>query len=259
MRPTISYIILLLFVFIAACEVTPTEYYCFPQRVKTTISTGAGAASITADYKYTGKLVDRIIWSNSQTHYFSYDAENQISKIEEINVKTLQETEYRFTYDGNQLMRVDKYLSPLDYLTQEPVDTAYVGYQTFRHEGVNVSEEEVFVRKDESEEFSLKYIKEYSYDLAGNITKLVSMNVVKQDTAEAYTFSYDLQKNPYQGLKLYFNGETFINNILEKVDLVNDNTYTYQIIYNANQYPGQINIKEDGLLYQVITFDFICE
>ncbi len=257
-RP-LSYIIPVLFVFILACEFTPAEIHCYPQRVKTTLSSGAGAVSITADYKYNGKLIDRIIWSNHQTHNFSYDAENQLIKVEEFDIKTLVKTEYRISYDGYQLMRIDKYLSVLDYQFQEPVDTSYVGYQAFSHEGANVSEEEVYARKDESEEFSLVYTKEYSYDALGNITNLVSMDVISGDTAEAYIFTYDYQKNPYDALTLYFNGETFINNILQKDDLVSDETYTYQIIYNANQYPDQINIKEEGTLYQVISFDYTCE
>lgn len=254
-----SYILLLLFVFSSACETESTEVTCYPQRVKTTLSSGAGAISITADYKYTGELVDRIIWSNSQTHYFSYDEENQLSKVEEINVKTLVKTEYRVTYDSYQLMRIEKYRSGLDYLTQQPIDTSYVGYQVFSHEGANVSEEEVFVRPDETVDFSLKYRKKYSYDQAGNITELVSMNLWSGDTAESYTFTYDLQKNPFDALKLYFNGESFVNNVLQKEDKVNDNTYNYQIIYNANLYPEQINVKEDGYLYQVITYDYTCE
>ena len=258
MKRTISYIIPLLFVFSSGCEVVPVEIECYPQRVKTTLSTGAGAASITADYKYTGKLVDRIIWSNSQTHYFSYDAENQLSKVEEVNVKTLIKTEYRITYDGYQLTRIDKYISILDYLTQEPVDTSYVGYQTLQHNGAYVSDEEVYERKKENKDFSLKFKKKYSYDLAGNISSLVSLKP-SGDTAESYTFSYDLLKNPYDALKLYFNGESFVNNILQREDLLNDNTYTYQVIYNANQYPDQVNIKEDGLLFQVVTYDYTCE
>ena len=84
------------------------------------------------------------------------------------------------------------------------------------------------------------------------------MNVAKNDTAEAYTFSYDSQNNPYNALELFFNGETFVNNILEKVDLVNDETATYQVIYNASMYPDQINIKVGGYLYQVITYDYVC-
>ncbi|MFC2129352.1 hypothetical protein ACFLQX_01085 [Bacteroidota bacterium] len=259
MKRLISFIFPLLFVFNTACEFEPAEIQCYPQRVKTTSSGGGGAVSITADYKYTGKLVDRIIWSNFQTHYFSYDAENQLTKVEEFNDKTREKTEYKISYDGYQLSRIDKYLSALDYTTKEPLDTTYIGYQTFQHDGANISEEEVYSREDESQEFSLSYKKEYSYDMSGNIIKLVSMDVLSNDTAEAYTYSYDIFKNPFKALKLYFNGETFVNNVLEKVDLVSDETYTYQVLYNANNYPDQINIKEEGTLYQVITYEYTCE
>ncbi|MDX1314866.1 MAG: hypothetical protein R3356_05135, partial [Eudoraea sp.] len=185
MKSGSSYIIVLLLVFSSACEFEQEETHCYPVRIKSTLSTGAGAASTTADYKYEGKLVDRIIWSNKQTHYFSYDTENRLAKVEEFNIRTLQETEYRLTYDGFQLSRIDKFISSLDYRTQEPVDTTHIGYQTFTHSGANVSEEEVFGRESEDEDFALLYTREYSYDLAGNITGMVSMNAISGDTAEA--------------------------------------------------------------------------
>jgi hypothetical protein len=257
MKRSIIYIIPL-FLLLNACVEEP-EVMCYPQRVKTTIASGSGASSVTADYKYSGNLIDRIVWSNSQTHYISYNAEEQVVKYEEFDVKNFVKTEYRVDYSGDQIMRIDKYISKLHYLTQIETDTAYVSYHTFLHDGANVSEELEYQRKDESEEFALRFMKEYTYDASGNISSLVSMDVVTNDTAEAYTFLYDYQKNPYNALELFFNGETFVNNILEKVDLVNDETYSYQVLYNANLYPNQINIKVDGYLYQVITYDYMCK
>ncbi len=254
MKRPLFYISILFLLFINACEIEH-EVMCYPQRVKTV--SGADA-TITADYKYEGNLLDHIVWSNSQTHYFSYSTEDQLVKIEEFNYKQLIKKELRMDYEGDQLMRVDKFISRLDYQTRTEEDTSYLAYHTFDHSGGEVSEEEVYIRNDESEDFTLRFKKEYDYDLSGNISSMVSMDVVSGDTAEAYTFSYDYHKNPFNALKLYFNGESFINNVLQREDLVNDKVYTYQVIYNASQYPQQINIKE-GILIQVITFDYTCE
>lgn len=259
MRKFSSHIVVLLLLFLLGCEFETGEVQCYPQRVKTLISTGAGAESITADYKYEGKLIDRIIWSNKQTHYFSYDAQNQLTKVEEYDIQYLLMTAYDLTYDGLQLSRIDKYISRLDYLLHEPLDTAYLGYQVFVHKGAEISNEEVYEREDEAQEFYLKYTREYTYDESGNLTSMVSMDAVESDTAEAYIYSYDFEKNPYGALKLYFNGESFINNVLQRENLLNDEIYTYQIIYTPNQYPEQINVKQEGTLYQVITFDYTCE
>ncbi len=248
----------MIFVFMSACE-TEHEVACFPQRVKTTLASGTNATSITADYKYTGDLIDRIIWSNSQTHYFSYNTEDQLIKIEEFNVKTLMKTEYRIFYDGNYLSGVEQYFSVLDYQTQMEVDTSYVAYHTYAHENGNISTEKVFGRENESQDFVLLKNNAYSYDVFGNLTEMISMDDVSGDTLESYTFIYDLQKNPYNALQLYFHGKTFVNNILQKENLLSKETYTYQIIYNSTQYPNQINIKENGYMYQVITFDYVCK
>lgn len=234
---------------------------CYPDWEKTTIG-GTSAFSITADYKYSEvneKLIDRIIWSNSQTHYFSYNAEDHLIKAEEFDVKALLKREFRIEYSGNQISRIDKYISNLNYFTQEEEDTAYVAYHTFQHDKGNVSEEEEYRRADESQDFTLKYRKEYKYDDIGNVTSLVSMDVAANDTAEAYTYLYDLQNNPFKALHLIFKGETFVNNILEKVDLLTDETYSYQIIYNASLYPEQINVKLDGYFYSVITYGYTCK
>jgi hypothetical protein len=85
------------------------------------------------------------------------------------------------------------------------------------------------------------------------------MDVVTNDTAEAYTFLYDQQNNPYNELELYFYGETFVNNVLQKDDLMEDEIYSYQVIYNASQYPDQINIKIGSYLHKVITYDYTCK
>ena len=260
MKRSFIYIIPL-FLMLNACE-GEHEIMCYPQRVKTTLASGTSAVSISADYKYNeinNKLIDRIIWSNSQTHYFSYNMEDQLIKAEEFDVKALLKKEFRIEYSGNQISRIDKYISNLNYFTQFEEDTAYVAFHTFQHDKGNVSEEEEYRRGDESQEFALKFKKEYKYDESGNISSLVSMDVAANDTAEAYSFLYDLQNNPYNALHLIFKGETFVNNILQKVDLVTDETYSYQVLYNASLYPDQINIKLDGYLYQVITYEYTCK
>lgn len=258
MKRLFIYTALFVFVYISGCE-TEHEVSCFPQRVKTTLAIGTNATSITADYVYDGDLILRIIWSNSQTHYLSYNSEDQLTKIEEFNVKSLVKTEYRISYNGNYLSRVEQYLSTLDYQTQKEVDTSYIAYHTYIHKNGNISAEEVFGRENENQDFVLLKNNEYSYDVFGNLTEMTSMDEISGDTIESYTFIYDLQKNPYNALQLYFHGETFVNNILGRENLLTEETYTYQIIYNPSQYPNQINIKENGYLYQVITFDYVCK
>ena len=242
----------------SSCE-DEHEVACFPQRVKTTLALGTNATSITADYVYEGNLIARIIWSNSQTHYFSYNSDDQLTKIEEFDVKSLVKTEYRISYDGNLLSRVEMYLSNLDYQYQTEVDTSYIAYHTYTSENGNISTEKVFGRESELLDFELLENKEYLYDISGNLTAMSSIDQISGDSLESYTFMYDLQKNPYNTLNLYFNGETFVNNILQKENLLTEELYTYQIIYNSTQYPKQINIKENGYLFQVITFDYVCK
>lgn len=259
MKRSYFYIIPLLFV-LNACEVEHVEM-CYPVRVKTTQAIGTSATSITADYKYNEtneNLIDRIVWSNSQTHYFSYNKENQLVKVEKFDIKGLVKNEYRIEYSGNSILRIDKYLSHLNYFTQEEEDTAYVSYHTFIHDKGNVSTEEEYRLGDGSQEFALRFKKEYKYDDLGNISSLVSMDVAANDTAESYTFIYDLQKNPYNALQLIFNGETFVNNILQKVDLLTDEIYNYTVQYNPSMYPNQVSIKVGSYWSQHITYEYTC-
>jgi hypothetical protein len=242
-----------------SCGGKGDEIQCYPTRVKRTISTGTGANSITADYKYTGDLVDRIIWSNSQTHYYYYDDQRRLTEIERVNVARLQKTELFFTYEENLLTRIDNYLVNLDYVTQEDVDTVFTGYREMTYDAGRVIEENIYdVLTEQDDEIQHTYREKFEYDASGNLTSFEVIDMVRNTPVESYTMTYDLANNPYSAIDIYFDEASHVNNIVEKQDHIANETYSYTISYNANSYPQQIIIKLEGYLSEAISFDYEC-
>jgi len=89
-------LVMILFVF-AGCE-TEQEVRCYPQRIST--KGDAGATSITADFKYLNDTLDRIIWSNYQEHYYSYNDSRKLIKVSRKNVLTLKKKRVRTNVRG---------------------------------------------------------------------------------------------------------------------------------------------------------------
>ena len=243
----------------AGCETDPELVVCLPQRVKSTVQGGSGAESVTSDYKYENGRLDHIIMSNFQTWYYRYDDQGRISVLERKNFQTYVKYESRYSYDGELPDRVNEYRMALDRATQADKDTTFIGYRTFEISGSRISGEYIYSLNDTTSEVELKEYISYSYDQSGNMTEYTSFEQASEDTLFAYSFVYDNHQSPYKDLNLPFNGESNVNNILEKKDLLEDDVYNYQLIYTSNGYPEQINVKLGSYLIEVISIEYDCK
>ena len=241
----------------SACE-TEQIVSCYPLRITRTISQGTKATAITADYKYENDLLDRIILSNYQTHYYRYDENDRVTVISRKNVQTYAKSESWLTYTDGLPSRSDEYRITLDAFTQEDSDTTLTGHRDFVYEGNKVVSEKIF-EKNELGTMVLAGIKEYEYDGAGNMTKYLHLTDLEGDTIEAFSYVYDLLPNPFSSLELPFEGETHVNNVLESTDLISGDVYFHQVVYGPTNFPSQVNIKQETYLTEVIRIDYTCK
>lgn len=247
----------LLLLILPGCE-TQKETWCFPGRISTTIADGTDATQVTADYQYEGERPDRVIYSNFQTHFFDYYADGTLRSVTRKNVQTFQALESIYTYEGGLVERSDEYRVRLDRFTQENVDTVQTGYRLFTYVGGNITLERVFFMDASTGDESLQAYNTCTYDAAGNMTTYISLDDINGDTLEAASFVYDTQKHPLRELGLVFEGETHVNNVLQRTDLLTGEVYNHQIIYTPAQYPEQINVKLGSYLVEVIRMDYTC-
>lgn len=250
-------IVVTLFV-ISGCDDTQTEVECLPQRITRMSAEGTKATSVTADFKYVEERLDRIVWSNFQTHYYSYREDGKLLKVERKDVKTFQKHESRILYSDELAERIDEYRMRLDRFSHEDLDTVHTGYRVFEYDGNKLVIEKVFGKMDDSEDMELKRYNEYMYDIAGNIVQYVSLNSFQGDTTEAYRYTYDSQRHPFSSLTLLFEGMSHVNNILQLSDLQKDVTYYNQIKYTPSSFPEQINVKQENYLTEVVSIDYTC-
>lgn len=258
MKKVFSLGLIVLFAALVSCELEEYEVRCFPTRVISKINAGASSYTLTADYKYDGERVDYIIISTGQTHYFDYSGEGTLEQVRKIDVRTKQKEELRLLYEGEQLVRIDEYVMNLNPLTHEDRDTSYVRYHLFEYDGKRISMETIYARDKESGEFVLVTRNEVAYDNRGNLVEYSTTDVRSQATT-TYSFEYDAYNNPFQELELYFTGESYVNNILHKEEVTGNTEYTYQVMYNDDKYPDQIIEKQDGVISQVINFEYFCK
>lgn len=251
-------ILFVIVIMVSGCE-KEKEIACYPQRVTKRFVGGSGATSLTADYKYVGDTLDRIIWSNYQTHFFTYNQPGNLSIVSRKNVQTFKRHESRLVYEDELVLKVNEYIMNLDRSTQEDIDTILSGYREFEYDGGEVQGEKVYSIDELSGEMGLDFFKKYEYDLNGNMISYVSLDDINGDTTEAFSYTYDNQKNPFSSLNLLFEGETHVNNIVESIDLLTDNVYSYQISYSFEDLPEQINIKQESILLELITIDYMCK
>jgi hypothetical protein len=259
MRRILSALAMTTLLTFSGCETEEPETICFPQRVKQIISQGTNVTTLTADFKYENDLVDYIIWSNFQTHYYSYNDEGELLKISRKNVQSYQRLESWMIYESGVPSRSNEYKVLLDPFTQFESDTIYTGFRDFDFEGEHLIREDIYLFNLESEKDELTGSKNYEYDLSGNLIKYAWIASSENDTIEAFSYTYDTQKHPYSSLKLVFDGETYINNVTETVDLLSGVVSKHHIIYNPTDFPSQINIKQGSFLTEVITFDYMCQ
>lgn len=243
----------------SSCEIETEEYFCLPDKVTRTISHGTSATSIIADFKYEGDRLDHVVYSNFQTHYYSYDPSGNVSKISRKDVQRFENLESIMSWEGGLMTRSDEYRIALDRFTQENTDTSYKGYREFEYDGNKLVAETIFSVKDTSKKAKVDAYKTYEYDAVGNLIQYVEFNKIDGDTVEAYRYAYDQAPNPFAELNLAFEGLTYVNNILEREDLLSGELYSYQIIYSPTNFPSQINIRQDNYLVEVVRVDYTCE
>jgi len=243
----------------AGCETDQEESYCYPQRITQTIPEGSETTQVTADFNYEDNRLDHIIWSNFQTHYFSYLEDGNLRSVAKKNVQTFRTRESVMVYDEGRVSRTNKYSISLDRFTQENLDTTFTGYHLFTYEDGHIVLEEVYSNNEENTGADLAAYNMYTYDAVGNITRAVSLTAKGGDTLSASSFTYDNKKHPFNGLELPFEGESHINNVHERTDLVSGDVYFHQVIYTPSDYPEQLNIKQESYLTEVIRIDYLCD
>lgn len=259
MNRIFSGLAMILLLSFSGCETVDPITICLPQRVKQTLSQGTNVSVLTADFKYENDVLDYVIYSNFQTHYYSFNDEGKVLKISRKNVQTYQRLESWMNYENGLPVRSDEYRVLLDPFTQFESDTLYTGYREFDYNGDTLIKEDIYQYNYESEIDEFSGSKNYEYDLAGNLIKYSWTGSNVNDTIEAYSYTYDTKRHPYSSLNLPFDGETYVNNITEAVDLLSGVVSKHQIIYNPTDFPSQINIKQESFLSEVITFDYVCQ
>lgn len=249
----------ILLVAAVSCEIEPEQFDCLPSKVTRTIAQGTNATSIIADFKYESDQLSHIVYSNFQTHYYSYNSSGRLEKISRKNVQKYERLESWLEYEDELVVRTDEYRISLDNFTQQEKDTTLIGYREFEFEGNKPVAETVVKLNENTKSLETTEYKLYTYDGVGNLTEYVSMSDIRGDTIEAYSYIYDNHANPFAALNMIFEGETYVNNVLERHDLLTGEVYFYQMLYDATDYPTQINIKEDTYLVEVIRVDYRCE
>jgi hypothetical protein len=255
MKKPFLFLLVFLTTFFYSCEKEVEPVKCFPQRITHKQTT----ETITSDYKYEEESVARVVMSNYQTHYYFYDTGKRLNAVERKNVQTFVKQQSRLIYENDLLIGTDEYLIRLDKFTQDDIDTAYSGYREFEYEGERVVVEKIY-EPDGDNQLQLVELKNYEYDLSGNIVKYVSLDDFEGDTIEAFSYTYDQQRHPFSSMDLLFEGKSYINNILSHTDLLSGDFYAYQIVYTPTKFPSQIIIRENSdFISEIITIDYACK
>lgn len=248
------------FIFIVSgCDEQGYDSSCFPERIIRKASGTINPYSVISDFKYDGDKLERIVWSNSQTHSNSYNADGKLEKVARKNTQNFQKLESHITYDRALAVRTDEYRIKLDQFTHEDIDTVHMGYREFEYDGDKLVAERVFEKSDDSERMEMTKYNEYEYDLSGNMVKHVSFDDYRGDTIEAFSYVYDNRKHPFSSLDLLFEGETHVNNVLSKTDLIKGIVYSYKNVYSHFSFPEQIIIEQENILTEVVSIDYTCK
>jgi len=259
MKNYILLAVLPLFLFAIACESVEQEEVpvCFPTNISITLVQGSQTSKIIADFHYlTGtELLDHITWSNHQTHYFEYDATDRISVIRIMNVDTKVQEEQWFVYDGLLVERVDLIKRNLDYTYLEPLDSIYAGYVEYSYEGENITEEyEYEISADGHREEYVRNVT-YAYDSEGNLVSKTELDPRSGESTQM-SMTYDQTKHPYFALRYYFNGETYVNNMLTR-SAGSGFDYTYDLTLNEYEYPETVYEKLGSAYSRIISYAYM--
>lgn len=258
MRRITVTILPLLVILSSGCDETEPEISCFPQRITRMTAEGTNATSVTADFNYKEERLDRIVWSNFQTYFNSYNEAGKLVKVARKNVQSFRKLESRITYESELAVRTDEYRMKMNRFTHEDVDTMHMGYRLFEYDGDRLMVEKVYEKMDDSDQMEMMFYKEYTYDLSGNIIQYICLDDIQGDTIEAFSYTYDNKRHPYSLLDLAFEGESHVNNVVKKTNLLKGVDHNNQVVYSVTGFPEQINVKQENYLTEVVSIDYTC-
>lgn len=244
---------------LCACEsyYQEEEVICLPVNMSATIIQGNETKNLNADFTYIPglDLLDHITWSNKQSHYFNYDELGKLQTVVHMKMEDRVQEEMWFVYDGSLVERIDLVKRNLDYYF-EPVDSVHLGYTKFGYLGKDVLSESryEFTREGMLEEFTWKV--EYAYDQKGNMLSCRAFDP-RSESLESVDMTYDTSKHPFSGLQYYFNGESFVNNLLSKTVVEEGFDYNYEIELNEYGYPEIIIEKLGATHTRTISYSYI--
>jgi len=262
MKHLILLAVLALFLFTVACESVQEEEetICLPVNMSITLVQGQHTSKIIADFHYIPETerLDHITWSNHQTHYFEYDAMDRIKLVRIIKVDTKVQEEQWYVYDGFLVERVDLVKRNLDYTYLEPLDSIYTGYVEYIYEGENVIE--VSEYEISAGGYREEYIRKvtYEYDNKDNLLSSTELDP-RSGESSSNSMTYDQSKHPYAELQYYFNGESYVNNMLTRMDEESGFDYTYEISLNEHEYPNTVYEKLGSAYTRYISYAYLYE
>jgi len=245
---------------LVACEsnMDEIETICLPVNMTITQVQGSMTNKIIADFHYLpeSELIDHITWSNHQTHYFEYDASGRLAVVRMMRVDAKVQDEMWFVYDGFLVERVQRVTRNLDYVYLEPKDSVYTGYVELAYNGNQViSESEYALTAHGNKEEHVREV-QHEYDAQGNLISSTVSYPVTGET-EHIQMSYDHSKHPFGGLQYYFNGESFVNNVVRKSVQETEFTYTYDLRLNEYEYPELIYEKLGSSSTRIIKYAYM--
>jgi hypothetical protein len=262
MKPIQSFISIISLLLVCSCEGFQEEeqVVCLPTNMTATIVQGGSSTKIIADFHYVPEtdLLDHITWNNHQTHYFEYDAIGRLSVVRQMKVKEKVQEEMWFEYEGAMVSLVVIVKKNLDYSYLEPVDSAYVGHIAFDFEGKDIVRERLYEVSEEGGNEILVRTKDYAYDAEGNILSSTVSYPGGNETAEIVEMTYDTSKHPFSALRYYFNGESFVNNLMSKSSGIGDTNYQYDLRLNSQGYPEIIYETLGSSNTRIIRYSYLC-
>jgi YD repeat-containing protein len=254
--------VLALILVATACETytEETEATLLPLNISMTLVQGSQTTKILADFYYVPEtnLLDHITWSNHQTHYFEYDAMGRLKVVRKMKVDVRVQEERWFYYENDLVKQVDLVKRNLDYTYLEPVDSIFTGYVEYTYDGENVIEESEYEITEGG--YREEYIRKssYSYDGQGN---LIAVNELDPRTGETnqISMSYDQSKHPYFELTYYWEGMSYVNNMLSKTEQESGMDYTYEFLLNDHEYPETVYEKLGSAYTRIISYSYLEE
>jgi len=254
--------VLALFFLATSCELAPEEVETtlLPLKISMTLVQGSQTSKILADFYYVDgtELIDHITWSNHQTHFFEYDSQERLKVVRKMKVDVRVQEELWFVYDGELVVRVDLVKRNLDYAYLEPLDSIYTGYVEYEYEGAYVIEESEYEISEGG--YREDYVRSvsYTYDSEGNVSAIDEMDP-RSGERNQISMTYDQSKHPYFALPYYFEGMSFVNNMLTRSEEESGLEYTYDLRLNEHEYPETVYEKLGSAYTRYISYSYMQE